>query len=736
MTTASSPLLLASRFINNTGKNLFLTGKAGTGKTTFLKNIRYKTHKKTIVAAPTGIAAINAGGVTLHSLFQLPFGCFIPTENPLTAISSSVKVSTPKSLLSELKLNASKRNLIREMELLIIDEVSMLRADTLDAIDLVLRHVRRKREAFGGVQLLLIGDLLQLPPVVVRNEVPLINAHYSSAYFFASQALQKSPPIYLELDKIFRQSDQEFIQLLNHFRDNELTNQDIDLINKHHKPGFTSDTADGYVNLTTHNHLADSINQKALAKLSGKAYHYDAFIEGKFEESAFPVDNRLTLKEGAQVMFIKNDYSGKKQYYNGKLGKINTLNEDYIEVVCDDLPEPIVVERYTWENKRFSLNKSSNSIEEKVLGTFTHYPLKLAWSITIHKSQGLTFDKAILDLSRAFAPGQIYVALSRLRSPEGLVLTEKISRNGLKTDVAVSQFAEKKAAHQELPQILKKASKNYLKTFLEEAYDMELLYRIFKWHYESYNKDKSRSAKQNFKNWALELTNTASEINKTAKKFLAQLKKYAGTTQEYNLQYIEQRAEAACKFFNPELEKIHKEILRKQNELDGIPGVKKYLKELDELRAAISGKQEKIRKASALIHAFIKNEELQPQTYIQNKSPDEKFKKRQAKEPLRKDKKSTIEKTHELILAGKSISEIAIERNLKHTTIEQHLVKLSGEGIIDYRDFVDEKKRKDIIHAISVHGAERLKPLKEALGEDYSYGEIRLVLSGIKRKEK
>ncbi len=732
MTSDNAPLSFASRFINNTGKNIFLTGKAGTGKTTFLKNIRYKTHKKTIVAAPTGIAAINAGGVTLHSLFQLPFGCFIPSEKPLTAISSSVKVSTPKSLLSELKLNTSKRNLIRELELLIIDEVSMLRADTLDAIDLVLRYVRRKNEAFGGVQLLLIGDLLQLPPVVVRNEEPLIDAHYSSAYFFASKALQKSPPIYLELDKIFRQSDPEFIQLLNHFRDNELTDQDFDLINNHYKPGFTSDTADGYVNLTTHNHLADSINQKALANLPGEAYHYDAFIDGKFEESAFPLDYQLTLKKGAQVMFIKNDYSGKKQYYNGKLGKINELDEDYIEVVCDDLSEPIIVERYTWENKRFSLNKKHNTIEEKTLGTFTHYPLKLAWSITIHKSQGLTFDKAILDLSRAFAPGQIYVALSRLSSPEGLVLTEKITRNKLKTDIAVSQFAERKAANHDLPKILDEAAHVYLKTFLEEAFDMELIHQVFKWHYQGYNKDESRSAKQNFKNWALEQTHKASEISKTGKKFLPQLKKYATTTDKDTIQYLKQRVKAARKFFYLELEKLKDGILKHQDDLEGVPGVKKYLRELDELKVVISGKQEKVMKASALIHAFMKNEELEPQAYIQNKNPRESFRKKTSKKPARKDHKSTIDITYELIAAGKTISEIAVERELKETTIEQHMVKLSGEGKIDYRDFVDEQKIENIKKTILTKGSERLKPVKEALGEDYSYGEIRLVLSGIK----
>ena len=427
-----SDAAIASKLINQTNRHLFLTGKAGTGKTTFLKYISEYTHKNSIVAAPTGIAAINAGGVTLHSLFHLPFGSFIPSNDRIKEYNITTQINTPQSLIKDLKMNSSKRKMLKELELLIIDEVSMVRADLLDAIDTVLRYIKRqKNRSFGGVQLLLIGDLLQLPPVVKEGEWNYLNPYYPGIYFFNAKALQQNKPLHIELNKIYRQSDKIFISLLNNLRDNSLTKEDIELLNKHYKPSFKPKRDDGYIFLTTHNRKADEINRQSLKDLPGKIFIYDAEIDGDFNEYLFPVEFKLELKKGAQVMFIKNDYSGEQRYFNGKIGLISYLSSDRIEVSFNDGTPPAAVEHYIWENKKFSLNKGTNEIEENIKGTFSHYPIKLAWAITVHKSQGLTFKKAIIDVSRAFAPGQIYVALSRLVSLDGLVLTGPVPLSGL-----------------------------------------------------------------------------------------------------------------------------------------------------------------------------------------------------------------------------------------------------------------------------------------------------------------
>ena len=410
------------RFINQTNKSIFLTGKAGTGKTTLLKQIIATTHKNTVVVAPTGIAALNAGGVTIHSMFQLPFATFLPDNKQVAQFSGTLKIENRDTLGRHFKMNATKRSIIRNMELLIIDEVSMVRADVLDAMDFMLKKVRRNERAFGGVQVLFIGDLLQLPPVVKNEEWQMLRNYYNGMFFFHSHIIQQYPPLYIELDKIFRQTDSEFIHVLNNLRNNKITTSDIAILNQFVQPNFDLKKNKGYITLTTHNAKADTINAKSLEDLKEKQFTYSPEVVGDFPEKIFPLDEKLHLKVGAQVMFVKNDLNFDKQFFNGKMGVIKSLSRNEIMVHFPEENKTIEVERYEWQNIKYKLNENTKEVEEEVIGTFVHYPIKLAWAITVHKSQGLTFDKAALDVSQVFAPGQAYVALSRLRSLKGLVL--------------------------------------------------------------------------------------------------------------------------------------------------------------------------------------------------------------------------------------------------------------------------------------------------------------------------
>ncbi|MFN5794693.1 MAG: ATP-dependent RecD-like DNA helicase, partial [Bacteroidota bacterium] len=486
----------ASKFINNTNKHIFLTGKAGSGKTTFLKSVIKSTYKNAAIVAPTGIAAINAGGVTIHSFFQIPPSAFVPQKE--NDNNPQLRISSFKELLEKHRMVGNRRSVLQNLELLIVDEVSMLRADLLDAIDHILKSVRRKPfEAFGGVQVLFIGDLLQLPPVVKDDEWSFLKRYYSSIYFFDALVFKEnsSKPIYLELDKIYRQHDQEFISLLNNFRTNNISEADIKLLNNHYKPDFKSTKNNKYIYLSTHNYQADKINQESLNELKEKSFFFDAEVKDDFADYLFPVEPRMELKKGAQVMFVKNDPDFPKRYFNGKIATISNIEKDSIEVMFEESNEPMQLDKFTWENITYKHNDTTNEIEENVVGTFTQYPIKLAWAITVHKSQGLTFEKAILDLGNAFAPGQVYVALSRLTSLKGLVLTSKINYTRLANDEKVLSYADNKINKQALVEILENEQFVYIQNYLLECFDFKELNIQFQRHLETYSDTGKKSVK-------------------------------------------------------------------------------------------------------------------------------------------------------------------------------------------------------------------------------------------------
>lgn len=471
---------LAFDFLQYTGTNVFLTGKAGTGKTTFLHALKARSPKRMIVVAPTGVAAINAGGVTIHSFFQLPFGPYIAgsAEAPINGDSRYTN-----------KFSREKINIIRSLDLLVIDEISMVRADLLDAVGDILCRYRDRSRPFGGVQLLMIGDLQQLAPVVKDEEWSLLKDHYASPFFFCSQALQQVPYTCIELTHVYRQSDMTFVHLLNKIRDNKADSETLQALNRRYVPDFRPDDSEGYITLTTHNYQAQQINRKKLDELDEKAYSYDAEVKDNFPDYSFPTEQHLVLKKGAQVMFVKNDSSAEKRYYNGKIGRITAISPDNIVVRCGTEKEAITVAREEWTNTKYTIHPETQEIQETVEGIFRQYPLKTAWAITIHKSQGLTFEKAVVDAGAAFTHGQVYVALSRCKTLEGLVLSSPLRAGVLISDSVVRRFTEDIGQNQPGQEQLEDAKRTYYLQLLKELFDynavlrrMQYVTRVFNEH--------------------------------------------------------------------------------------------------------------------------------------------------------------------------------------------------------------------------------------------------------------
>lgn len=748
-----NPAELAAKFVNYTSKHIFLTGKAGTGKTTFLRNLIELTHKKAVIAAPTGIAAINAAGVTIHSLFQLPFGTYLPKAPAAEGDHYNQQYNTPKSIVRHLNMTASKRKVLTDMELLIIDEVSMLRADLLDAIDMVLRYIRRNNAAsFGGVQVLFIGDLHQLPPVVKSTEWNLLGQFYNSAYFFDALALQNNPPIYIELEKIYRQADEVFINLLNNLRNNQVSAQDVALLDKYYKADFKPSINDKYITLTTHNNKADALNKQSLEELKAPSFLYVAKIEDDFSEYAYPAEHILELKVGAQVMFIKNDPTGEQRFFNGKIAVVTSLRTDTIEVETEGTREKIVLEKYTWKNIKYTTDKVTGEIEEELVGTFTQYPLKLAWAITVHKSQGLTFDRAIIDIGSAFAPGQIYVALSRLRSLDGLILTSQISGSGIRQDQNVSFFSKTKESQENLVTQIRTESDVFLRSYLLQCFDLAPLDNYVYEHVHSYTKDINKSAKQKHVKWAGQLLKDLTEVKANASKFLAQIQRMYEVKTEKGMAALLERTIAAENYFNPLLVGFSKRIFERMELVKLDKQVTAYLTELLEMEALFYDQFKKIRKATALLNATINGAEFTKKDVNALLSQAEraavmekvfavpgkldftakKTKSTKTKTAVKKEKApkvDTKEVSLELHKEGKTIAEIARDRKMVVGTIEGHLAHYVAKQEIAAKDIIGSKKLDKILKTIRELKTMQMNPIREHLGRDYSFGEIKIGLA-------
>ena len=552
-------LQLAFDFIKYTNRNIFLTGKAGTGKTTFLRDLKKLSPKRMIVVAPTGVAAINAGGVTIHSFFQLPFHPYVPSF--YLSENNSHKQPEQKDFTGY-KMSREKINIIKGLDLLIIDEISMVRADTLDAIDYALRRYKIHHLPFGGVQLLMIGDLQQLAPVVKDEDREIINKYYNSSFFFGSRALRSTDYVTIELKHIYRQKDQAFINLLNKVRDNHVDSNVLIELNKRYIPDFDLDSDGGYITLTTHNYQAQMLNDSKLEKLPGRSHSFKATITDEFPEFSYPTACELILKEGAQVMFAKNDISRDKLFFNGKIGKVQAFEDDIIVVKCPDDDFPIRVEMAEWQNMKYTLDDEIKEIQETVIGTFEQYPLKLAWAITIHKSQGLTFDRAVIDTNIAFAHGQVYVALSRCRTLDGLVLSSRINQRSIIDDPAISDFIHKTIQNQPCEKQLADSKKVYQQILLTELFDFTPLSRslsyglkIINEHYDTIMGDPQKMLEN-------ALNNIKTDLIEVSEKFRPQLNGlFSGEIDAESNILLQERVKKAGEFFSIKLEAALKGIL-------------------------------------------------------------------------------------------------------------------------------------------------------------------------------
>lgn len=721
---------IAVKYINSTNRHVFLTGKAGSGKTTLLHYILRITHKNKAVAAPTGIAAINAKGVTLHSLLHLPFGTFIPENISIDPSDYRTQINTPESFLAQFKMNAAKRDLICNLELLIIDEVSMLRADMLDCIDLVLRTVRRNKSAFGGLQLLFIGDLNQLPPIIKNSEWNALQQYYNSAYFFEALALQQSTVVHIELDQIFRQSDPKFIALLNRLRDNKLSSTDIESLNGYYDKDYSKKEHEGYIHITTHNNKANQLNIQSLEKLDGTEKNYLAKIIGDFPENMFPIPENISFKIGAQVMFIKNDSSGEGRYFNGKIGEIHEMDENKITVKVKEPNDLLVVERHIWENKRYKLNKHLNEIEEQTLGTFSQFPLKLAWAITVHKSQGLTFNKAILDLSDSFASGQMYVALSRLTGLEGLLLSSKIPEISLENDEVLKTFEKNKPTSEILLSQLKDDRKNYVFDLSRKTFTLQQLLYAFQNHLQTFNIDGSRSIKQQYLNWTKEQQSKMIELHSVGSKFINSLTKYE-LASDY-LRLLNERISKAKNYFVPLLETSYQEFNAHTKKISIQKKVKGYLKELEEISNLIKAKILEIDKIALLLEAATNNKLLTKKDMYTS----EVYKKSHMLKTIVKKKKPTAEVSFELYQSGKSVEEIADERGLVPSTISGHLCQYIETGQVKAVDLLESEKLDQVCDVIKKTKSKLSSEIKAALSDDFSYADIKIAMAHDKLSSK
>ena len=815
-----TPLELAESYINNTGTSVFLTGKAGTGKTTFLRHICHTTNKRCVVVAPTGVAAINANGVTIHSFFQLPFTPFLPSL---------------KNVISEYSLNKQhvrkeKIEIIRTLDLLIIDEISMVRADLLDAIDDNLRRYRHSQRPFGGVQLLMIGDLQQLPPVVKDDEWELMKQVYPSPFFFNSKALQRTPFITIELTKIFRQSDSQFINLLNNIRQNKFDNNTLNLLNTRYLPNFQPNDSEGYIQLTTHNYQSQNINSAKLESLCGESYSFEAYIEGNFPEYSYPTDNVLTLKEGAQVMFVRNDSSPEKKFYNGKIATITSISNTDI-IVEDREGNTIEVKRDKWENIKYTINKDNKEIEAVVDGSFIQYPLKLAWAITVHKSQGLTFERAIIDVGSAFTYGQVYVALSRCKSFEGLVLSSPITPQCAFNNNDVEIFNSNIPSHEYAASNLIIAQSQFFFDNLLELFDFSALHKGINELHNIANINLSKL----YPTQTNDLTNIQKETTElliVAERFIGQINKIRlQTNNDTTHSHLHERVSKGCEYFLAQLKPIaeklqdifgldidNKEIAKNYNKTTdtiaeilrtkaatlkaSLPqfDVEQYIKAKN---TSLLTKEEKSKKKTRTITIVSDNSltnELidilkdwrsersyeidKPPFYIMHQTTLVEIAKAmpQTKEELLdiegfgkkkyenygeeilqiindfcntnnierrqttividdtsnnkpKEKHNTYLVTLELFRQGKTIEDIAAEREMATSTIEGHLSRFVETGEIDVHTLVSDEDLSALLPYFTDNKDVLLREAFEHFDSKYTFGTLRIVQGYCKYKE-
>lgn len=690
--------------IEHTSRSVFLTGKAGTGKTTFLNEFVKKTRKKHIVVAPTGIAAINAGGVTIHSMFGLPLRTFLPTTD---RIDSSI-ANNIADLQQHFKYRKDKLKLLREVEVLIIDEVSMLRADVLDMMDFSLRFIRRNNQRFGGVQMLFIGDLYQLPPVVRDEHV--LKMMYNSPFFFDSLAIKDIPLITIELTKVYRQTDQEFLEILNAIRDGDIANIDFEQLNERYDPDFEAKD-EPYVYLCSHNKMADDINQEKLKEIKLSPATYEAKLFGEFKENQFPNEQFLELKVGAQIMFIRNDISGEKKYYNGKLGEISALDENEIKVVLDGSEREITVKREVWEQKKYSLDTDKN-IQEEVLGSFEQFPIKLAWAVTIHKSQGLTFDKVIIDAGKSFTAGQVYVALSRCRTLEGIVLKSKITPDVIFKDNRILKFQGETQANDDVESILNQEKYDYSIRKLLRTLDCQwFLKELEQWNNLSIvNKSIDRTkSNQLYLQLKHEVVNLGKIFEKLERVIFQKVYKFIEQKEDWS--EIENKSKGAVNFFFTEIrDKIFNPLKDFYAEIKGAKGLKQYNEELKNWLEDIEEYLNSLKE----IHL------------LETKLLDEKNNKEVS---MKIAKVPSQVLTFQLFEQGKTISEIALERGLVKETVIGHLAKFAEQGLLDISRVITSDKIKAFENIFQTNPKETLTEWKNALPSNFEFNEIRILIN-------
>ncbi len=802
----SNPQLeLAFNFLQYTNQNVFLTGKAGTGKTTFLQDLKLKSPKRMVVVAPTGVAAINAGGVTIHSFFQMSFGPHVPYEPEK---SGSINHEDFK------RFSREKVNIIRSLDLLVIDEISMVRADLLDGIDEVLRRYKNRYKPFGGVQLLMIGDLQQLAPVVKDEDWSVLKNYYDTCFFFSSRALNKSKFIGIELKHIFRQSDQHFIDLLNKVRLNQLDEEALRELNKRHIPNFHPGEKEGYIVLTTHNYQSKNINDSKLNQVEAKSHLFLAEVNGEFPDYSYPTDPELELKVGAQVMFIKND--PEKRFFNGKIGKITGIGGGVIEIKCPGDDQPIVVGKMDWENCRYILDEKTQEIKEEVIGTFKQYPLKLAWAITIHKSQGLTFERAIIDARESFAHGQVYVALSRCKSLEGLVLSTRIGEFSIKNDTTVVKFTDNVERNQPGPADLEASRKEYVLELLLDLLDFkpvlcQINYLLKMWseHFTVMLGNLESGLKNITPSLQTEMIDVALKFEPQLRKIIAgapdpreslQLQErirkaseyFSGQFESLILQPLSELSfetdnKTVRKSFKDAFEKLKKETEIKRACLELCKGgfdITAYLETrsksaIEVLEKAVARKEEthsfshypdfysklkrwRQRKADTLnvevarilpqktlsaiadqlpatraelktikgmggarMQEFGRDLLLLVIEYRKEKGLEIPFDAEKNAEKAGLDTKAT---SYDLFINGKSIEEVAAERQMTISTIERHLTYFVGTGELELDRVVAPEESKVIMRYIEEHQSDSITDIYNALGSRYSFSQIRFVM--------